>query len=296
MINVVFLGTGGSTPTKDRSLPSVAIQYEGETLLFDCGEGTQRQFINYSFGISKVNSIFISHIHGDHVIGVAGLIRTLALNGRAKPLYIFVPKGEENSINALATFDRAFIHYPIIIKPIKSGTILKGKGFRISAFQINHSVKTYGFVFKENDKLHFIKEKCTKLGIKGTMFSELEKRGFIKIKGKIIKLTDVTTKEEGKKVVYVTDTRPTSSTVKASLNANLLIHEATYEETFKKFAIQRKHSTAKEAATIAKNAHVKSLILFHMSARYKETDKIIKEAKKVFKNTRIAYDGMKVSL
>ncbi len=296
MADVIFLGTGGSTPTKDRALPSVALQHNGEILLFDCGEGTQRQFMRYSLSVSKVNYIFISHIHGDHVIGVAGLIRTLALNGRAKPLYIFVPSGEENAVKALATFDRAFIHYPIIIKAIKNGPILKGKNFTVDAFPLNHSVKTHGFLFKQADKHHFIKEKCDRLGIKGTMFSDLQKRGRIAINGKTINLKDVTLPERGIRIVYVTDTRPAKSAVKAASHADLLIHESTYEETFKKLAIQRKHSTAKEAATVAKRAKAKKLVLFHMSARYRETDKILNEARKVFRNTAVACDGMRVSI
>ncbi len=296
MIDITFLGTSGSAPAKNRFLPSVALRYEGEILLFDCGEGTQMQFINYSLNINKVTAIFITHMHGDHVIGVAGLVRTIALNNRTKPLYIFVPAGEEKNLSALLTFDRASIGYPILVKPVKAGTIYHGKGFSVRAFRLNHLVSTYGFVFREDSKLHFDRKKCAALGIRGEMFSKLEKTGSISANGKKVKLAEVSTRQPGKTVVYATDTRPTASTVRAAGRADLLIHESTYTEQFKEFAVKRKHSTAAEAAAIAKKANAKRLILFHMSVRYKDDVLILNEAKKIFRGVQVAYDGMKVSI
>ncbi len=296
MIDVAFLGTSGSTPTRDRSLPSVAIEFNGDIYLFDCGEGTQRQFMIYGLSTSKIHSIFITHMHGDHVIGIAGLMRTLALNNRTEPLYIYVPEGEEEKAKALATFDKAMFGYDIAFVGVRSGTVMRGKGFEIDAFRLNHSVKSYGYVFREDDKLHFIKDKCKMLGIKGTMFSQLERGETLTINKKRVKLKDVTHLEKGKRVVYATDSRPAATTVSAAKNADLLIHEATYSNELKDFASKRKHSTAMEAAEVAKKADVKQLILFHPSARYKDTGVLVKEARSVFKNTRMAMDGMKIHL
>ncbi len=296
MIDITFLGTAGSAPTKERALPAVAIEYDGNVFLFDCSEGTQRQLMEYSINPFKIKAIFITHLHGDHVIGVAGLVRTLALLNRVEPLYIYVPEGEEKKVNLLITFDNALINYKVVIKGIRTGTIFKGKTFMINAFRLEHSIKTYGFLFKENDKLHFIKEKSLALGLKGEMFSKFSKTGTMLINGKRIKLKDVTTIEKGKKIVYATDTRPTKNTVLTSANADLLIHEATYSDVLKDLAVQRKHSTAKEAATVAKKAKVKILILFHLSSRYADAEPLLKEAKSVFKDTSIAYDGLKLSI
>ena len=126
-INIVFLGTSGSVPTQNRALPSVAIEYDGEVLLFDCGEGVQRQLMIYSVNINRINSIFITHLHGDHVIGIAGLLRTLALNNRLKPINIFIPDGYQDKINELITFDNAIIPYKINIHGIKKGVDLSGR-------------------------------------------------------------------------------------------------------------------------------------------------------------------------
>lgn len=298
-MKIVFLGTSGSTPTKQRNLPSVALEYNGEILLFDCGEGTQRQVMQNSLNISKINKIFISHMHGDHVIGVAGLIRTFALNNREKPLYIFVPEGEEKKINALLTFDKIKFDYPIIVKEAKTGVIDKNKDYIIKAFRLKHSVPTCGFIFKELNRLRFYKNKCMSYGIKGTMFAELKEKGFINInkniknknKGKRINLKDVTYEVKGKTIVYATDTRPFINTITAAKNADLLIHEATYANDNENLAKERMHSTALEAALIAKKANCKKLALLHISSRYHSIDTMKKEAKKIFKNTIIPNDG-----
>jgi ribonuclease Z len=295
-VRVIFLGTSGSAPTKARNLPSVAIEHEGEVLLFDCGEGTQRQIMHYSVNISKINSIFLTHAHGDHIIGIAGLVRTLALNKRTKPLKIYIPEGQEKPIRSLIEFDNALIGYPIEIIPIKGGLVQKGDDYTISAFRVNHTIKCYGFVFAENDKVHFIKQKADALGIKGKMFSELTKKGHAVINGKKVSLTSVTTKEKGRKIVYATDTKPCKATQEAAAGANLLIHEATYSEKYSEQATERGHATALQVAKMAKAAKVNMLALTHISARYRDPKELLDEARSVFKNTRIAEDGMKIDL
>lgn len=296
MIKATFLGTSGSTPTKNRALPAFAIEYNGKLLLFDCGEGTQRQMMYYGLNISKIEAIFLSHIHGDHTIGIAGIIRTLALNRREVPLDIYVPAGYEKSISSLLKFDDVVLDYKINVKPIRKGIIYKGNGFEVSAFKLKHTVITYGFVFKEEDKLHFIKDKIQGTGLKGTMFSELLSKGKLKVGSKLIKLKDITTLQPGIKIAYATDTRPSRETVEAARNADLLVHEATYESAESKLAIERQHSTALESAQLAKSTNAKRLVLTHMSARYKSLKTLLKEAKSVFPNTEVAKDGMSIEL
>ncbi len=296
MIKVTFLGTSGSAPTIERNLPSVALEYNGDVFLFDCGEGTQRQVLKYSVNLSKTKAIFLSHMHGDHSIGVAGVVRTLALNRRSAPLQIFVPKGEEKAIKPLLEFDKAVMSYDILIKPITAGTIYDGHGFKITAFKLSHSVRAYGFVFKEDDKLHFIKDKAKEAGLKGPMFSKLVKSGRITIDGKKIRLKDMTTKEPGKTVVYSTDTRPSKEIITASKGADLLIYESTYANSEGKLAIERKHSTAEEGAELAKKAKVKKLVLTHISTRYKNASILLNEARKKFTNVELAKDGLALTI
>jgi ribonuclease Z len=294
MIEITILGSSGSSPAKDRNLPSVALRREGDVFLFDCGEGTQMQMIKYGINAYRIKAIFVSHSHGDHIIGIAGLVRTLAMSNRDKPLGIFVPKGQEKIIKALVMFDKAMIGYDINIIGIGKGLAYTGKDFRISAFRLNHTINALGYIFQENDKKNFIMERCKKLGIEGRMFSELQKNGRIKLGKRIIYAKDLLEVKPGKKIVYAMDTRPTAETVKAAKDADLLIHESSYTEEFGRLARERKHSTALEAAEIAKKANVKRLVLTHISTRFKTAKPLIDEARKVFKEVSVAEDGERI--
>ena len=291
MIDVTILGSSGSSPAKGRQMPAVALKHEGDIFLFDCGEGTQMQMIRYGINSYKVKAIFISHAHGDHIIGIAGLVRTLALNNRREELTIFVPRGQERIIKTLVLFDRALISYKISIVGIGPGVVYKGKDFTVSSFSLNHTIPTCGYVFKENDRRKFMKERCRKLGIEGAMFSELEKKGRIKAGKKTVTFSSVTTLKTGRKIVYAVDTRPTRSTITAAKNADLLIHESSYTDEYKELAVQRKHSTALEVADVARRAGAKRLVLIHISTRFKTGKPLIDEARKIFKDTTVAEDG-----
>lgn len=296
MIDITILGSSGSSPAKERKMPAVALKHEGDIFLFDCGEGTQMQMLEYGVNSYRIKAIFISHAHGDHIIGIAGLVRTLALNNRKEDLSIFVPKGQERIIKSLVVFDKALISYKISVIGVSSGVVYKGKDFTVQAFKLNHTIPTCGYVFKENDKRKFNKEKCKKLGIKGTMFSELEKKSSIRVNSKLITLGSVSEMHPGKKIVYAADTRPAKSTIIAAKDADLLIHESSYNEEHKDLARLRKHSTALEAANVAKNAHAKRLILIHISTRFKDAEPLRKEASGVFRNTDIAEDGDTITI
>lgn len=295
-MKITFLGTSGSTPTKDRGLSSLALEYGKDLLLFDCGEGTQMQMMKFGLNISKIRAIFLTHIHGDHVIGLAGLVRTLSLNGRSEDLEIFIPRSDVKNIKSLLKFDRARLSFNVTVKPTKNGEIFKADDYTIDGFKLKHSVETFGYVFTEYDKIHFIKEKCNRLGIKGTMFAQLEEKGAIKVNGKKIKIQDVTTEEEGKIIVYATDSRPIKNTINVSREADILIHEATYADELEDYAEERGHSTSMEAAEIAKKAKAKMLILTHISARYRDTTELLNQAKRIFPNTVIANDGFSLKL
>ncbi len=291
MIKTVILGTSGSAPTKERHLPSVVMVREGDMLMFDCGEGTQFQMLKYGLNAVRIKAIFISHAHGDHIIGIAGLVRTMALNSRKAPLYIFVPEGYEKTVNALLVFDKAVIPYRVVVKGVRSGVVCRGKGYSVTAFRLNHTIPTYGYALKEDDRLRFNKDLAKRFGIKGRMFKELQEKGKINIGGRTVRIGQLTRKQTGVKVVYATDTRPTKATEIAAKGADLLIHEAAYSEAEKKLAVQRKHSTSSEAAELAKKAEVKRLVLTHVSARHRDASALLIPAKRIFRNTSVANDG-----
>jgi len=295
-MKLTFLGTSGSTPTKERGMPCVSVEHEGEVSLFDCGEGTQRQMMAYGVNMSRIRAIFVTHTHGDHIIGIAGLLRTMALYKRTAPISIYAPKGEENMVKLLITFDRALISYPVEIIGVGPGTVYKGKDFIVQAFRLNHTIPTLGYVLRENDRVNFIKEKCRVLGIKGLMFKELAEKGSLKIGRKTVRLKEVTTARQGRTIVYAADTRPTKSTESAAKGADILIHETSFGNELLSHAKERYHSTAAEAATVAKAAGCKRLFLFHMSTRYKDTAPLLKEAKEIFNNSEVAKDGMQIIL
>lgn len=295
-MKVVFLGTSGTVPTVERGMPSVAVEHNGEIFLFDCGEGTQRQMMRFKVNISRIKAIFLTHMHGDHILGVPGLLRTLSMNGRTSELEIYAPEGGRKVLEDMISLDKWGISYKITIKQMRAGTVYKGRDFQIDAFKLLHNIATFGLVFRENDKTRFIKRKIAKLDIKGKTFGELLKRKSIRLNNRTIKLKDITETSSGRKIVYATDTRPAAATSKAALDADLLIHESSYSEKHSDKAKERFHSTAAECARIAKSARAKRLVLVHPSARYKDISILLAESRKVFRNTEFAKDGMVIQL
>ena len=286
MFSITFLGTSASAPSVDRNLSSIAIKYEGNLFLFDCGEGTQRQMMKYTIGYGSIDAIFITHNHLDHFLGLYGLIETLHLTSPSpKPVKLFVPVGFP--LGAITNKKFVQINY------LKKGEVYKGKNFSIRAFPVKHSkiLDSFGFVFEETDKVKFHEKEAKALGIKGKLFTEIQQKGYVTINKKKIKLAEITWKKKGRKVVYTGDTAPCAEVVKAAKDADLLIHESTFDSSKQEEAGERNHSTAKEAAEIAKKANVKQLVLTHISPRYKDFSVLLDDAKG-FKNVKIAKDGL----
>ncbi len=286
MFQLTFLGTSGSTPTVERGMPAIAIKYESELLLWDCGEGTQRQLMKYRVGYGSINAIFISHPHLDHYLGLFGLLETLKLSSPSpKPVKIF------------SSGHLDFSNY-LFVSPtkIRSGKIYSGHGFTITAFPVKHCKGAYGFIFQEDDRVKFHEEKSHKLGLKGKLFKEIQKKGEIKIGDKVIRLEDVTWVRPGKKIVYTGDCYPDESLFEAAKDADLLIHEATFDSSMTEEALERLHSTVELAANTAKRTNVKQLLLTHISPRYSDTASLLEQAKAIFSNTSFAIDGLTVDL
>jgi len=272
---------------------------EGEQLLFDCGEGTQRQMIKAGIGLRKRLKIFITHMHADHVLGLAGILMTLSLTGRQDPLEIYGPPGLELFMECLKKLFNFSPTFDLVIHEVSNGTIYHGRGFRIEAFEVKHTTKSYGYALIEDPRPgKFNPKKAEELGVpRGPLWKALQEGKPVVINGRVIKPEDVMgSPRKGLKIVYTGDTAPTQTIVKISKDADLLIHEATFDDSLEDLANEELHSTASQAAKTALEAGVKKLILTHISPRYEDPNILLIQAKRIFENTLIAEDLMNMTL
>jgi len=299
-LEIVFLGTAGSTPTPDRSLPSIAIRRRGELLIFDCGEGTQRQMIKAKLGFPSKFKIFITHLHGDHIFGIPGLLHTLSLLNREKPLEIYGPKGIKDYIEAIKETVGLNLNFTLKIFEISEGLICDCGDYVINAVWVSHSIPTLAYALIEKPRPgKFYPNKAKALGIpRGPLWKKLQMGFEIKLKdGKIVKPEEVLgPSRPGLKVVYSGDTGPCEKLIKLAYKADLLIHECTFDDSQAEWAYEEGHSTPSSVAKIALKARVKRLILTHVSARYKNTNVLEEQAKKIFSNVVVAKDFMRIEL
>ncbi len=299
MLEITFLGTGSGPPTKTRNHSALYLHYDTHNMLFDCGEGTQRQLI-IAQGVSfmKLDHIFITHWHADHWVGLIGLLYTMNLEGRKRPLYIHGPDAER-FIGDILDLDYWGSAFKVIPKSVpfegnRETKIYEAEEFEIISMPTKHSVPSVAYCFRERDKVNIDIAKAEKLfGLKqGRLVGKLKEKGEIEFKGKKITLDDVGIRRPGVKVVYSGDTEPCQNIITLSKGADVLIHDATFVESKEDMM----HSGAKEAAEIAKKAEVKNLILTHFSRRYTSLKEIEDEAKKIFHNSFVARDFMSVSV
>jgi len=292
VLTVTFLGTSAARPTVERNVSGLAVHREGETMLFECGEGTQRQMMRYgvSFALSE---IFFTHFHADHFLGVIGLIRTLGLQGRPEPLLLYGPKGAKKVLNDAIKLGVERVPFPVEITELKAGETIKKDEYELRAFATEHGGGSIGYALKEHERRgRFDVEKAKAAGIpEGPLWGKIAKGEMPGPEGV------VGPPRPGRLVVFTGDTRPTASVVDAAQGADLLIHEATFGEEEKERAKETGHSTAKEAAQVALAAGVKKLMMCHVSARYSmSAEELVKEAREVFPNASVAKDGMEVDV
>ncbi|MBS3167884.1 ribonuclease Z [Candidatus Woesearchaeota archaeon] len=295
-MKIVFLGTGSMQPTKERNLSCIYINYDSEHILFDCGEGTQRQLKIAGLKAPKITRILISHYHGDHILGLGGILKTLEANDYNKTLYIYGPKGLENFYNNI--INSAYKGKGIKTKLIelKEGIIIDEKNFQIEAKKLEHSVPCYGFSLIEKEKIKINLDYLKKFNLKQhPLIGELQKGKDITYEGKKISHKKATYKIKGKKLTIIYDTAYCNQAIALAKDSDLLISEATFSKQEKDKAKEYKHLTSEEAATIAKKAKAKRLILTHFSQRYKDVSILKKEAKKIFSKTETAEDFLEVN-
>jgi ribonuclease Z len=299
MIRVTLLGTAAARPTVGRNVAGICVQREGDLLLFDCGEGTQRQMMRYGTGFG-IQAIFVTHLHADHFLGVIGLLRTMGLQGREETLRIYGPQGAKDTLERATRLGIDRVQFPVRVHELAEGDKVGFGEYEVEAFRVQHGTPALGFALREHPRLgRFDVEKARAMGIpEGPLYGKLHKGEPVEFDGRTILPEEVVgSPRAGRLVVYAGDTRPVPGTVEFSRGADLLIHEATFTEDEAQRAYETYHSTAKGAAVLARDAGVERLVLTHLSARYADNPApILEEARAFFPETVVGYDGMAVEL
>ncbi len=292
-IEITFLGTGGSWPSSERNVLSIGLRLDGQVVLFDCGEGTQRQLMRSNLSFMAITKVFISHFHGDHFLGLAGMMQSMGLNDREEELQIFGPPGTIRSLKNLSKTGYFGLTFPVVVKEMEDGDEVRFDRYTVRAFNVDHSVPTLGFVLQEDERPgRFDRPRAEELGVPpGPLFKRLHEGEDVEVDGRVVTSDMVVgPKRPGLKIVYSGDTRPTEALAKAAVDADALIHEATMMEELEEKAHRYGHSTAVDAARLAADSDVRHLFLVHLSPRYRDPEPMLTEARSVFENTSIPDD------
>jgi ribonuclease Z len=289
--DLTILGCSSQQPTRFRNHGAYLLTWNDEGLLFDPGEGTQRQFIYADVAPPVVTRIFISHFHGDHCLGLGSMLMRLNLDKVTHPIHCYYPASGKKFFDRLryGCIYKENIH--VVEHPVKNAGLVEDDGkFRIEAAFLDHGIENIGWRITEPDTIKFHKEELKKHGLDGPIIRQLEKEGKVYLADRWILLEEVSHVRPGDTFAYVVDTRACSEAVELARNAKMLLCESTYLEAEKEMAHEYKHMTAKQAAKIALDANVGTLILTHFSARYRELEPFAEEAREIFPNTFVAED------
>ena len=300
MLSVTFLGTAAAVPTVDRNVSSLAVQREGELLLFDCGEGTQRQMMRYGVGFG-FHEIFLTHYHSDHILGITGLLRTLGLQDRQDRVVLYGPRPADRILAALISVGIERTKFEVEIVEVKPGDRLTRAEYGIVVFETDHRADTVGYALAEHIRLgRFNPDRARELGIpEGPLWGRIHRGLSVELPdGRTVSPEElVGPSRPGRTVVYAGDTRPSPAVIEAAKGADLLVHEATFGDDERIRAGETGHSTARQAAEVARMAGVRQLALTHISARYtREAPELVQEARAVFPGAVVAKDGMTIEV
>ncbi len=298
-MKLVFLGTSAAQPTESRAMTCICVVLEKEILMFDAGEGAQLSFLKSKLGWNKKMKIFVTHMHGDHCVGILGLLQTMSLQNRTESIDIYGPKGIEDFLAANLKVLNFGLTFPVRIMTIKEGLVLDDATYTIHACEADHSIPAFSYVLQEKEKPgRFYPEKAKELGIpEGKLWHELQSGKEVKVGNKTFKPSDIMgEKRRGKKIGISGDTRPTKKLEEFFKGCDYLTFDSTYSDELKDKAKDNYHSTAKEAAQLAKNAGVANLILTHFSARYDDAKEMVEEAKTVHNSIIAANDLLEIEI
>ena len=298
-MKLVFLGTSAAQPTAERGMTCICLVLDREILMFDAGEGAQIAFQKSRLGWNKKIKIFVTHLHGDHCVGILGLLQTMSLQNRTESVDIYGPIGIEEFIASNIKILNFGLTFPVRIIRIKEGLVFEDSMFSIHVCEAEHSIPAYSYLFTEKDKPgKFYQEKAKELGIpEGKLWHELQNDGIVRMGEKTIKPSDVMgEKRRGRKIGISGDTRPTQKLEEFFKDCDYMTFDSTYSDTLRDKAKENYHSTAKEAAELAKRARVSNLILTHFSARYEDVEELVNEATTVHDSVIAAKDLLEINI
>jgi ribonuclease Z len=288
-----MLGTSAGLPTPDRGLPAVLFEMEGEFVLFDCGEGTQRQMMSAGFSLGRKMRIFITHLHGDHIFGLPGMIHTMNLLHRVNPLEVYGPPGLKEFLEDTTVSTMSEPSFKLSVSEVSQGRIYCGRNYHVDGVWADHSRPSmaYRLVVGETPG-HIVPDKMHSLGIpNGRLWRDLKEGRSVIIGGRTVEPSEVLREPScGKIVVYSGDTKPSPAVEALASGADILIHEATFLSDREEIADREGHSTARGAALVALRAGAKKLLLTHISARYPNAGDVLDEAKAIFPGAEVAED------
>ncbi|MEO8885367.1 MAG: ribonuclease Z [Mucilaginibacter sp.] len=294
---VTILGSSSATPIYNRNPTSQALNINERWYLIDCGEGTQQQMLRFDIKASRIDHIFISHLHGDHYLGLVGLLSSMHLNGRVKPLKLFGPATLMEIIELQLKYSETTLNYPIEFTPTNAEiaqVIVDNDDVTIETIPLDHRIACTGFIFKEKKRLRkLLKEKLEELNVPVQFFTALKKgKDYVANDGTVYKNNTLTIdSEQPKSYAYCSDTLFNPAYFDQITNSDLLYHEATFLNNMADRARETHHTTALQAANIALQTNAKKLLIGHFSARYKSLDELLEEAQSVFPNTELAIEG-----
>ncbi len=293
----ITLGTASQVPTRERNHNGYFLRWDAEGFLFDPGEGTQRQMIFADVSASQITKIFITHFHGDHCLGLAGVLQRLSLDRVPQTVQIFYPASGEKYVDNLQS---ASIYYNVAnierVPTFAEGIIFRGKDYVIESYKLDHTVESWGYRIKENDGVSLLPEKLEKYGIRGQDIGKLKNTESLEINGKTISVEDCSVRKKGQSFAFVMDTRLCENAFKLAADVDLLVCESTYLSTETTEAISNGHLTAAQAAEIARQAKANLLVLTHFSQRYQNIQDFLFEAQTIHQNTVAVKDGDFVDL
>lgn len=288
----IALGTASQVPTRERNHNGYFLRWDAEGFLFDPGEGTQRQMIFADVSASQITKIFITHFHGDHCLGLPGVLQRLSLDRVPQTVRIFYPASGETYLENLSNSSIYYNTAKIEKVPIsEEGIVFRADDYVVDAYKLDHSAESWGYRIKENDSVTFLPEKLEKFGVRGSDVGRLKAEGSIEISGKIISVEECTVRKPGQSFAFVMDTRLCLNAFRLAKDVDLLVCESTYLASETAEAIAHAHLTAAQAARIAADSKAKTLVLTHFSQRYQNIQDFLIEAQEIHPNSTVVKDG-----